>query len=141
MVLGLGNAAREPLARTLNAEKYAVGGTTMNVRPMLRFVCSLFATVCLLLAFSTASFAQTAETGALTGTKLLDFSGGVIAGAAVTITSTATGQTRTTTTDANGSYKFSLLTPGTYSVKFSAAGFKTAKVPSVTGERHGDSRA
>ena len=103
----------------------------MNVRPMLRFVCSLFATVCLLLAFSTASFAQTAETGALTGT-VTDPSGGVIAGAAVTITSTATGQTRTTTTDANGSYKFSLLTPGTYSVKFSAAGFKTAEVPSVT---------
>ena len=103
----------------------------MNVRPMLRFVCSLFATVCLLLAFSTASFAQTAETGALTGT-VTDPSGGVIAGAAVTITSTATGQTRTTTTDANGSYKFSLLTPGTYSVKFSAAGFKTVEVPSVT---------
>ncbi len=103
----------------------------MNASPKLRFVCSLFGAVCLLLAFSTGSFAQTAETGALTGT-VTDPSGAVIGGAAVTITSTDTGQTRTTTTDANGSYKFSLLTPGTYSVKFSAAGFKTAEVPSVT---------
>ena len=107
-----------------------VGGK-MNVRPVVRFVCSLFAAVCLLLLCSTASLAQTAETGALTGT-VTDPSGAVIAGATVTITSVATGQARTTTTDANGSYKFSLLQPGTYSAKFTATGFKTAQVSAVT---------
>jgi hypothetical protein len=80
---------------------------------------------------TSASLAQTSETGALTGT-VTDPSGAVIAGAAVTVTNVGTGQSRTTTTDANGSYKFSLLPPGNYSVKFSAAGFKTAEVPSQT---------
>ena len=39
---------------------------------------------------------------------------------------------RTATTDASGNYKFSLIPPGTYSLKFEAAGFKTSTVPSVT---------
>jgi hypothetical protein len=75
--------------------------------------------------------AQTPSTGALTGT-VTDPSGGVIAGATVTLTNSGTGQTRTTTTDSNGSYKFGLLPPGTYSVSFSASGFNSATVPSVT---------
>ena len=75
--------------------------------------------------------AQTAETGALTGT-VTDPSGAIIAGASVTVTNLATGQSRVATTDANGSYKFSLLPPGNYSLKFSAGGFKTAEVSPVT---------
>ncbi len=55
----------------------------------------------------------------------------MIAGATVTATSLATGQVRTAATDANGSYKFSLLPPGNYSVRLSAKGFKTADVPST----------
>lgn len=39
---------------------------------------------------------------------------------------------RTATTDAKGSYVISLLPPGTYSVKFSAPGFQTSEVASVT---------
>jgi len=74
--------------------------------------------------------AQTSSTGALTGT-VTDPSGAVISGATVTATNVGTGQSRTTTTDSSGSYKFSLLPPGNYSVKFSASGFKTAEVPSV----------
>ncbi len=75
--------------------------------------------------------AQSSSTGALTGT-VTDQSGGVIAGATVTITSAATGQTRTASTDANGSYKFGSLPPGDYSMKFTATGFKTVTVPSVS---------
>ncbi|MGH9717252.1 MAG: TonB-dependent receptor [Candidatus Acidiferrales bacterium] len=78
-----------------------------------------------------AVYAQTSATGALTGT-VTDPSGAVIAGATVTATNAGTGQTRTVTTDANGAYKFSLLPPGNYDVKFSAQGFKTAEVPSIT---------
>jgi Carboxypeptidase regulatory-like domain/TonB-dependent Receptor Plug Domain len=89
--------------------------------------------VCLLsLCFSPLSArAQSSETGALSGT-VSDPSGGVIAGATVTATNLATGQARTVTTDTNGVYKASLLPPGNYSVKFSASGFKTIEVPSVT---------
>ncbi|MGH9738020.1 MAG: carboxypeptidase regulatory-like domain-containing protein [Candidatus Acidiferrales bacterium] len=74
--------------------------------------------------------AQTPSTGALTGT-VTDPSGAVIAGATVTLTNTGTGQARTATTDANGSYKFGLLDPGTYSVQFSDTGFNTLTVPTV----------
>ncbi|HXJ16554.1 MAG TPA: carboxypeptidase-like regulatory domain-containing protein, partial [Candidatus Polarisedimenticolia bacterium] len=74
--------------------------------------------------------AQTGSTGALTGT-VTDPSGAVISGATVTATNVGTGQERTATTSATGAYKFALLPPGTYSVKFTASGFKTAEVPSI----------
>jgi Carboxypeptidase regulatory-like domain/TonB dependent receptor-like, beta-barrel len=75
--------------------------------------------------------AQTANTGALTGT-VTDPSGAVIAGAKVTVTNLATGQSRTVTTDSKGSYQISLLPPGNYSVHFEAEGFKATDVPSIT---------
>lgn len=75
--------------------------------------------------------AQTANTGALTGT-VTDPSGGVIADATVTVTNLATGQTRTVKTDSKGSYQISLLPPGNYSVHFEAEGFKATDVPSYT---------
>jgi hypothetical protein len=88
---------------------------------------------CFLALFISVSpaLAQSASTGALQGT-VTDPSGGVISGATVTATNLATGQSRGATTDGNGSYRFSLLPPGDYDVKFSASGFKTAEVPSVT---------
>jgi hypothetical protein len=97
----------------------------------LKFACSFL--VCLAVLFLCVSpiFAQSGTTGALTGT-VTDPSGGVIVGAAVTATNVDTGQQRTVTTDTAGVYKFSLLAAGNYSVKFSAAGFKTSEVPSVT---------
>jgi hypothetical protein len=89
--------------------------------------------ICLVALFICVSpaLAQTASTGALTGT-VTDPSGAVISNATVTITSLATGQSRETATDSNGAYKFSLLPPGNYRVKFSASGFKTVEVPSIT---------
>ncbi len=89
--------------------------------------------LCLAIAFACTSpvWAQTAATGALTGT-VTDPSGGVIVGASVEATNKNTGQARTSTTDSAGAYKFSLLQPGDYSVRFSAAGFKTSEVASVT---------
>ena len=93
------------------------------------FLASLAAA--LLITGAQFASAQTAGTGALTGT-VTDPSGGVIAGATVTATNVGTGQARTATTESNGSYKFSLLPPGNYRVQFSAQGFKTAEVPSVT---------
>ncbi len=106
----------------------------------MRFASALFLCLMVLLAGTSAVWAQTASTGALTGT-VIDQSGGVVAGATVTVTNNGTGQERTATTDSSGSYKFSLLNPGNYSVKFSAPGFKTSTVPSVTDQRHGNPRA
>src|SRR5215831_2352146 len=89
--------------------------------------------VCFVALFACAvpASAQSATTGALTGT-VTDPSGGVISGASVAADSKATGQERTDVTDASGVFKFSLLPPGEYSVKFSASGFKTAAIASVT---------
>jgi Carboxypeptidase regulatory-like domain len=85
----------------------------------------------LIIAMGLSLLAQTAGTGALTGT-VKDPSGAVIPNATVTITSTDTGQARTTTTGPDGVYKFSLLPPGNYRVRFEAGGFKPVDVPSAT---------
>ena len=75
-------------------------------------------------------WAQSATTGALTGT-VTDSTGAAIPGATVTLTNTATGQTQTTRTEANGLYGFSLLSPGTCDMTFSAEGFKTSQAVSL----------
>ena len=91
------------------------------------FVC--LAALCLLGVPS--ALAQSAGTGAISGT-VTDPSNRSVPNATVTVTNVGTGQTRTATTGTGGDYKFSLLPPGTYRLKFSAAGFKTSTVPSVT---------
>jgi Carboxypeptidase regulatory-like domain len=85
----------------------------------------------LLLTVVPCLMAQTAATGALTGT-VTDSTGAVIPNVTVTATSADTGQARTSTTGADGTYKFSVLPPGSYRVKFEAPGFGTAEVPSAT---------
>src|SRR5215472_5303469 len=89
--------------------------------------------VCLFALFVCVSpaLSQSASTGALTGT-VTDPSGAVISGATVSATNPATGQARSAATDTSGVYRISLLPPGNYSVRFSATGFKTVEVPSVT---------
>src|SRR5882757_9722585 len=57
--------------------------------------------------------AQTVSTGAITGI-VTDPSGAAIAGVTVEATEKATGSKRATQTDANGSYRFSLLPLGPY---------------------------
>jgi hypothetical protein len=82
------------------------------------------------LVFSASLLAQSAGTGALTGT-VTDPSGAVAPGVSVILTSLETNQTRTATTGGDGSYKFSLLPPGNYRVRFTASGFKTSETSSV----------
>ena len=74
--------------------------------------------------------AQTVTTGAITGT-VTDPSSAAIPGVTLTATEKATGATRTAVTDANGSYRISLLPPGEYALQFSAPGFKTLVPPPV----------
>jgi hypothetical protein len=81
-------------------------------------------TCLLVLGFSQPALAQSAATGALAGT-VTDSSGGGIAGAKVVVTSPTTGAVRTVNADTNGSYRVSLLPPGTYTVEFSAQGFSS----------------
>jgi hypothetical protein len=76
-------------------------------------------------------WAQTADTAALTGT-VTDPSGAVVAGTNVTLTNTETNQSRTANTSTDGTYKFTLIPPGRYRVRFNAPGFKTGEIGPVT---------
>lgn len=74
--------------------------------------------------------AQTSTTGALKVT-VTDRGGAVIPGASVTVTNTAMGLARKEITGEQGSYTFSLLPVGGYSVVISEPGFDTVQIPSV----------
>lgn len=75
------------------------------------------------------TYGQTAATGALSGT-VTDQSSAVVASVKVTVTG-QTGQSRSVMTGADGTYKFGLLAPGAYTVKFEASGFKAVEVPNT----------
>ncbi len=105
----------------------------MKFKTMLsaRLVAVALATTLLMAtAWVPSLMAQSSGTGGLTGT-VTDPSGAVVRNVTVTATNIATSQARTATTSADGSYRFSLLPPGNYKVRFSAKEFKTAEVPSV----------
>ena len=101
----------------------------MSTAP-LRLRCFRLIAPALLSVCAPILVAQSAGTGALTGT-VTDASRAAIPSVSVTLTNVDTNQARTAVTAADGNYKFSLIPPGTYSVRFSATGFKTADVPSV----------
>jgi hypothetical protein len=74
--------------------------------------------------------AQSSTTGALTIT-VTDSSGAAISGASVTVAN-GSGVNRTNATGRDGSYTFSLLSPGDYSVKISAAGFSAFEAAGIS---------
>src|SRR5579863_174633 len=76
----------------------------------------------ILLLLSVPAFSQ-GNTGRILGT-VTDQSGGVIAGATVTVVDTERGVSRTLTTDDAGEYNAPNLTPSTYAVRAEAKGFK-----------------
>src|SRR5438093_4954431 len=76
-----------------------------------------------LLAFSVVVSGQTI-TGSISGT-VTDSTGGVIPGAAITITGEKTGQARSGTTDSEGRFTFAALQPGSFVLKVERQGFQT----------------
>ena len=78
----------------------------------------------LLVLSSLSAFAQV-DTGSIVGT-VSDASGASVAGASLTISEETTGQTQTQTSSQDGSYSFSPLKIGSYTLKVEKAGFKVS---------------
>src|SRR5581483_9153860 len=84
----------------------------------------------LLVAGAWNMMAQSAGTSGLSGTLMYP-SGLPLPNVTVTLTSNDTNQVRTATSGTDGQYKFTLLPPGSYKIRFSAAGFKASEVGSI----------
>ena len=69
--------------------------------------------------------AQTAGTGALTGT-ITDPQGGLISAVDITVTNETTGERRSVVSHGSGDYSVPQLLPGSYRLEFAKSGFKTA---------------
>jgi len=87
---------------------------------------ALFLTLVICLLGAVSAWAQSASSGTVSG-AITDPSGAVVAGATVTLTDTATNTSRTAASNATGRYFFADVTPSTYSVSVSKAGFSTVK--------------
>ena len=88
-----------------------------------RVGCVVFAALCLLMLQTPGALAQVDE-GAVTGT-VLDPSGATVANATVTLVNTDQGITIEGKTNSSGSYSFSPVRAGNYSVTATAPGFQT----------------
>lgn len=88
--------------------------------------CAMFVvTAMLLLAGRPVPLAaQSLTTGDVTGT-VTDPTGAVVANAKVTLKSTESGSTQVRNTNAQGGYRFPLLSPGLYSIAVAAPGFQS----------------
>src|SRR5215510_14629326 len=78
----------------------------------------------LLPAFALSVFAQGGESTQILGI-VEDTSGAVILGVTVTVTQVATGQQRKVLTGDSGSYVFTNINPGEYTVRAEKGGFKS----------------
>ena len=98
-----------------NTNKMSAGGQHLNMFRLLAVTLGI-------LLLSVPAFSQ-GNTGRIMGT-VSDQSGGVVAGATVTVIDTARGVSRTLTSDDAGEYNAPNLTPGAYTVRAEAKGFK-----------------
>ncbi|MBV8475731.1 MAG: carboxypeptidase regulatory-like domain-containing protein, partial [Acidobacteria bacterium] len=87
--------------------------------------------IAIMVTFAVPALPQTTiSTGSIQGT-VTDASGAVLSGAKVSITSNATGRQFTVSTTSAGAYASGALTPGDYTLRVEAPGFKAA-VETVT---------
>lgn len=80
-----------------------------------------------LFALVVCSLQANSQTSTSFGGTVVDDDGNVVVGATITATNLATNQSWTSTTDSNGSYRFTNLPPGRYSVVVESSGFKSSE--------------
>jgi len=91
-----------------------------------RWITGTLSLLVIALLMAPSLMAQSLVSGDLTGT-ITDPSGAVVPNATITLKNNGTAQSRTTTSTNSGSYRFSLLPPGSYTVSASASGFSKAQ--------------
>ncbi|MGB8889708.1 MAG: carboxypeptidase regulatory-like domain-containing protein [Candidatus Korobacteraceae bacterium] len=91
-----------------------------------KLITGILALLVIAAVMAPSLMAQSLVTGDITGT-VTDPSGAVVSGASVMLKSNANGSTRSTTSSSNGTYRFSLLSPGSYTVSVSASGFSKSE--------------
>src|SRR3954451_25374647 len=79
---------------------------------------------CVLVVVFLAAPAAAQDTGTVSGT-VVDSSGQVVPGAAVTLTNEATADARSATSSETGAFLFRAVPPGSYSVRVALQGFRT----------------
>src|ERR1700730_832302 len=119
---GLNKTNRSSARERYGSDKRRV--RTRKTWPQIVFMAFALAT---LLASGSIAWAQTADTGAITGT-VYDSSGGAVPNAMAAVTSLATNQSRRATTNSEGVFQVPLLPPGMYSVRVEAQGFVTQTI-------------
>lgn len=97
---------------------------------MVRFVVRLCAITAVVIATSTAAWAQGASTTSITGI-VQDAQGGAVPGATVVIKNNGTNATINTVSNDQGTFTVNSVDPGTYTVTVSLMGFKTAVLNGV----------
>src|SRR5258707_13280972 len=90
----------------------------------------------MILACSGVAWSQSVQ-GVITGT-ITDPTGAVVPGATVTITNAGTNISQSTTTGSDGSYRFSLVPPGTYTLEIKAANFAGVRASGIVVEASQD---
>ena len=95
------------------------------------FTSSLLVTALMALLLSVSSTAHAQFNASLSGT-VTDPTGAIIPGATVSLKDTATQATRTSVSGSQGTYQFSELPPGNYSVTATAKGFQLSSLDNVT---------
>ena len=98
-----------------------------NLRNRLRVGCLL----CVALGVARVAWAQSSYTAAVRGV-VTDVSGGVVAGARVTLTESDRNVPHTVTADDAGRYVITALPPGTYTLSVEMTGFKTYTQTNIT---------
>src|SRR5690242_448457 len=81
-------------------------------------------TALILVAWAAAVPAAAQNTGTVSGT-IVDATGQLVPGATITLVSETTANSRTTTSDTKGEFAFRAVEPGSYTLKFELAGFRT----------------
>ena len=104
-----------------------------------RTAAALAVSLALGICVSASLAAQTATTGVVLG-KVTDPQGALVAGAEVVLTDTTTNLTRTQRTNDAGLFTFSAVLPGPYTMKVTAAGFRTAEFKAIIVEVNRASR-